>query len=203
MESRLRADRLGLAVNAGHVGSVLSSIDALPKSMGPKGLLKLHVLHRAGMHVQTVELIRAELNTEKNIDPEVGVRLARFAQDAGGSELATELLAPAIPSLISADWLEAALVLSSDIPNVDLEKECVERLESLFPGVPRALLASPEDTAESREIRRNRSGTRERTRGRSRRKSPHFTGSSRPRSASRANPIIRRCLMKSDRCGQH
>src|SRR5258708_952858 len=75
-------------INAGRIGAVLSAIDALPESMGSqKALLKIHVFHRAGLHLQALELIRAEVDAGRNFDPEVRVKLSRFAEDAGASEL--------------------------------------------------------------------------------------------------------------------
>ena len=124
-------------IRAGHLGSVFSSIESLPESMdSQKGILKIQLLHRAApqAQMQLLEMIRAELKTRDEIDPEMRVKLARLAEDMGDSDLASELLAPAIPLLTSQEWLESALLVARDIGNSMFEDECLKLLEASFPG---------------------------------------------------------------------
>jgi hypothetical protein len=124
-------------IKAGHLGSVFSSIESLPEAMNPqKGILKIQLLKQAApqAHLQLLDLIRAELKTRDEIDAEMRVKLARLSEDAGDSDLASELLAPAISLLTSQEWLESALLIARDIGNSMFEDECLKRLEASFPG---------------------------------------------------------------------
>ena len=123
-------------IKAGHLGSVFSSIESLPEAMNPqKGILKIQLLKQAApqAHLQLLDLIRAELKTRDEIDAEMRVKLARLSEDAGDSDLTSELLAPAISLLTSQEWLESALLVAQDIGSYALEDECFKHLETLFP----------------------------------------------------------------------
>lgn len=58
----------------------------------------------------------------RKLDATMRVKLARFAQDANASRLATELLAPAIAELDRLEELESALVVAHEIGSSELEQ---------------------------------------------------------------------------------
>lgn len=101
-------------IEAGLIGRVFSEIDALPDSLDPeKRFIKIQLLGRAKLAAQTLELLRQEVPTIPEDDPAVLVRYARFARDAGDSELCVKFLSAALPSLVAPEELELALVLST------------------------------------------------------------------------------------------
>jgi hypothetical protein len=69
-------------------------------------------MHRAGHYPQALQAIREEMGPGRKLDATMRVKLARFAQDANASRLATELLAPAIAELDRLEELESALAVA-------------------------------------------------------------------------------------------
>lgn len=128
------ADQWFAEIAKGRIGSVLSSIDALPEAMnGHKAGLKIQAFHRAGLLPQTVELVRAELNSGRNLSPEGRVKLALIAAEAGAHGLASEALGPAIGALNVQELLEPALTIAANLGETSLEDQCATRLERMFP----------------------------------------------------------------------
>jgi hypothetical protein len=130
-----RLDGWAQQIQAGLLGAAFSGIDGLPPSLNSeKRLLKIQLLSRAGLSAHMLEFLHQEVQVITEIDPEVLVQFARYAETAGDSELASQFLAPAIAVLASQEYLELASLVCSDIDNTVLEDACLRRLETLFPN---------------------------------------------------------------------
>lgn len=129
-----KADEWNRWIVEGHLGAVLKSIAALPALLdAEKPFLRIHVFHRAGLHVQALEEIEAwPINDNPN--PFTSVRLARIAADAGAALLAARHLKPAVERLDAYELLESALATAAEIGESGLEERVARRLERLFPG---------------------------------------------------------------------
>lgn len=127
----------------GQAGRALADVDALPPVTDPqKPFLRVQLLHKAGLHLEALALIRSEFLTRDELDPSNRVRLGRIAEDAGAAQLARELIAPCIDALENREDLESAL---STLEHRDeaLATRIATRLEARFPnaeGVRRHLL---------------------------------------------------------------
>jgi hypothetical protein len=145
-----RIDRWDASVREGRLGQVLREIDDLPPSFdGHKALLRIQMLHRAGFLMEALRAIREEMLAERKLDASLAVKLARIAQDANASRLASELLGTVVNVLDSQEDLESALATVHDTGTATLEEALAARLAALFPGSPgirqrerRALIAS-------------------------------------------------------------
>lgn len=127
-------------INKGMIGPALADIDRLPPLLDDsKAVLKAQLLHKAGQVEQSVSIIQNELAKRTDFPPELAMRLARIAMDAGASSLATRLIRRAAKDVRRSEWLEIALRLSKDIGDAELLRDIEERIASLFPD-SRALL---------------------------------------------------------------
>jgi hypothetical protein len=130
-----RLDQWAKRVESGRLGPVFSEIDGLPESLAPeKRLLKIQLLSRAALPVQMLELLKQEVPEITEINPDVLVRFARFAQQAGDPELASRFLVSAIPELTSQEDLGLASSICYEIDDGTLEDSCLRRIETLFPN---------------------------------------------------------------------
>lgn len=124
-------------VHAGRLGQALRDIEQLPSKLdGNKPYLRIQMLHRAGHFPQALQAIREELASGRKLDASMRVKLARIAQDANASRLASEILAPAVGELENREDLESALATAQQAGPADLEQRMAERLAAMFPGSP-------------------------------------------------------------------
>ena len=128
-----RVDEWDRWIAAGHVGRALSDVDALPPvANSQKAFLKLQLMHKAGLRLEALALIRSEFLTRDSLDASTRVRLGRIAETAGAARLAAELIEPCIEELESREDLESALGTFED-RDVALADRIAARLESRFP----------------------------------------------------------------------
>ena len=154
-----RLDQWDAWIRAGLLGRTLSDIDQLPaKCDESKPYLRIQVLHRAGQFPQALQSIREITALGCQMDASLRVKLARIAQATNASNLAAEILAPAVNELDSREDLESALATAHNLGSTQLELAVAERLGNLYPGSPglrlrrqRALLAS-RDYAKAADI---------------------------------------------------
>lgn len=128
-----RVDAWDRWIAIGQVGRALADVEALPPVIDPqKAFLRVQLLHKAGLRLEALALIRSEFLARDNLDPSTRVRLGRIAEDAGAAQLAAELIAPCIDMLESREDLESAL---GTLENRDdgLAARIAVRLEARFP----------------------------------------------------------------------
>jgi hypothetical protein len=124
-------------IREGYLGRVLREIQELPPAFDAnKPFLRIQMVHRAGHFNEALQAIRQELELGRNIDPSSRVKLARIAEDANASRLASELLGPAVDQLDSIEDLESALATAHDSGNEELEDRVAARLAVIFPNSP-------------------------------------------------------------------
>ena len=80
-----------------------------------------------------LRFLRQEVALGHDLDAPMRVKLAKIAQDANASNLAVEILSPAVAGLHSLDDLEIALATTQNAGSTELEKKVAERLNALFP----------------------------------------------------------------------
>lgn len=121
-------------ISIGRVGRAMTDVEALPSNMeSQKSFLKIQLLHKAGLQLEALALIRSELIVREDLDPSTRVKLGFIAKDAGAMQLASELILPCIDALQSCEDLEVALrVLGQS--NQALADRVVTQLEARFPN---------------------------------------------------------------------
>lgn len=130
-----RVDQWDRWISEGHVGLALRDITALPDSIdSQKPFLRIQIMAKAGLTLQALAAIRAELEEHHDFDPPSRVRLARIAANAGADRLAGELLSPVRDKLHGREDLESALKTLEGTGPEDLADDVATRLEALFPG---------------------------------------------------------------------
>ena len=129
-----RVDAWDQWIALGQAGRALADVDALPpETDAQKPLLKVQLLHKAGLRLEALAVIRSEFLARANLDPSTRVRLGRIAEDAGAARLAGELIGPCIDALESREDLEGAL---GTLQHWDqgLAARVAARLEARFPN---------------------------------------------------------------------
>ena len=122
-------------VRNGRSDLAMASIDALPETMNRyKPRLKAQVLYQAGRYAEAVEIIRSMRTTNPSFDATLQAQFARFAVAGGDLSLAHELLITCLPKLTRQETLEQALSVALSLRAVDLEEECLRRLEVSYPA---------------------------------------------------------------------
>ena len=130
-----RVDQWERWLQEGRVGRAIQDVNALPDKLdSQKGFLRAQLLSRAGLAPQALALIEEELRTQKDLDPYSRTKLARIAENANASRLATQLLQPAIDKLEKREHLATALGVACDIGDPELENLVIARIDALFPG---------------------------------------------------------------------
>lgn len=105
-----RVDAWDRWIALGQAGRALADVDALPPVTDPqKPFLRVQLLHKAGLRIEALALIRREFLARDELDPSTRVRLGRIAEDAGAAQLAAELIAPCVDALESREDIESAL----------------------------------------------------------------------------------------------
>ncbi len=129
-----RVDEWDQWIAHGQVGRALADVDALPPvTDDQKPFLRVQLLHKAGLRLEALALIRSEFLARDEIDPSTRVRLGHIADDAGAARLAVELIAPCIDALESREDLESALG-TLDHRDEALSARIATRLEARFPN---------------------------------------------------------------------
>jgi hypothetical protein len=130
-----RVDQWEAWIRAGHLGRALRDIEKLPAKLDAnKPYLRIQVLYKAGHFPQALQAIRDAVIPDSKLDGSLQVKLARIAEDANASRLASEILAPAVDKLESQEDLESALATAQDTGSAELEEKVVRRLAAMFPG---------------------------------------------------------------------
>ena len=128
-----RVDAWDQWIATGQAGRALADVDALPPvTDDQKPFLRVQLLHKAGLRLEALALIRSEFLARDDIDPSTRVRLGRIAEDAGAARLAGELIAPCIDALESREDLESALG-TLEHRDEALAVRIATRLEARFP----------------------------------------------------------------------
>lgn len=147
-----RVGRWDQWIRDGSLGQVLREIEDLPPTFDAHKLfLRIQMLHKAGFSNPALEAIRNELTNGRNPDASTRVKLARIAQDANASNLASDLLALAVDHLDGMEDLESALATAYDSGCAELEERIASRLAIMFPNNPgilarkRRIMASARD----------------------------------------------------------
>ena len=131
----VQVDQWDAWVREGRLGQALNAVDALPEQFDDhKPFLRIQLLHRAGHLQHALQAIREEIALGRALDGCSRVKLARIAEDADASALASQILGPAIDALDNREDLESALVTARNIGSDLLEEQVAARLNSLFPG---------------------------------------------------------------------
>jgi hypothetical protein len=129
-----RVDTWDRWIALGQVGRALADVDALPQVTDTqKPFLRVQLLHKAGLRLEALALIRSEFVARDELDPSTRVRLGRIAEDAGAALLAGELIAPCIDALESREDLESALG-TLEHRDEALAARIAIRLEARFPN---------------------------------------------------------------------
>jgi hypothetical protein len=124
-------------ISEGRLGRALRDLEQLPPNLASqKAYLRIQLMHRAGHFPQALEAIRQEMRPGHELSGSLRVKLARVAQDADASRLATELLTPAIDELNRIEELESALGIAHDAGAAELEQRIADRLAALFADSP-------------------------------------------------------------------
>lgn len=124
-------------ISEGRLGRALRDLEQLPASLASqKAYLRIQLMHRAGHFPQALEAIRQEMRPGHELSGSLRVKLARVAQDADASRLATELLTPAIDELNRLEELESALGITHDAGAAELEQRVADRSAALFADSP-------------------------------------------------------------------
>lgn len=128
-----RVDDWDRWIALGQVGRALTDVNALPPVIDvEKPFLRVQLLHKAGLRLEALTLIRSEFLARDDLEPSVCVRLGRIAKDAGAARLAGELIAPCIDALESREDLESALGTLEHLDEA-LATRVAARLEDHFP----------------------------------------------------------------------
>jgi hypothetical protein len=109
------------------------------------------MLHKAGRFGESLRAIREELTSGRKIDASSRVKLARIAQDANASRLASEVLVPAVDHLSSMEDLESALATAYESGYGELEERIASRLAVIFPNSPGILARKRRTMAAARD----------------------------------------------------
>lgn len=113
----------------------MASIDGLPEALNRyKPRIKAQVLYQAGCCAEAVEIVRAIWTTNRKLDPNLQVQFARFAVAGGDLPLARDLLVDCLPRLTRQEKLEQALTVALSLRSIDLQDECLRRLEVSYPA---------------------------------------------------------------------
>ena len=132
-----RVGRWDQWIREGYLGKALREIQELPPLFDMhKSFLRIQMLHKAGFFSESLGAIREELMGGSKMDASSRVKLARIAQDANASRLASELLSPAVDQLDSMEDLQSALATARDSGYGELEERIASRLDSAFPNSP-------------------------------------------------------------------
>jgi len=129
-----RVDAWDQWIALGQAGRALADVEALPPVIdGQKPFLRVQLLHRAGLRLEALALIRSEFLARDELDASTRVRLGRIAEDAGAAQLAAELIAPCVDALESREDLESALGTFEHRDDA-LAARIATRLEARFPN---------------------------------------------------------------------
>jgi hypothetical protein len=131
----MKVDQWNAWIREGRLGQVLRDIDHLPTALDQsKPYLRIQMLHKAGHVPQALQAIREYITSGARLEQPIRVKLARIAQDANASALATQILSPAVEELNSCEDLESALATAHDAGSAELEEKLAARLEAMFPA---------------------------------------------------------------------
>lgn len=103
-------------IERGIIGPILAEIDALPAALDrTKSLLKLQVMHKAGLHPMVEQTLRTEPALAENLAPLPSLQVAEMAADAGAADIARSLIQKIAVERLPLEALEGAMALAKRI----------------------------------------------------------------------------------------
>ncbi|OPY99223.1 hypothetical protein A5906_26195 [Bradyrhizobium sacchari] len=122
------------AIARGVIGPILAEIDTLPSSLdGIKPLLKVQMMHKAGLQPMVEQALRAELGLIENLAPVPALQVAEMAAEAGATDIARNLVQKIAFDRLPLESIEAALTLSKRIGEPGTIQKCEEILQERHP----------------------------------------------------------------------
>jgi hypothetical protein len=121
-------------INRGVVGPILNEIDALPDDLNDiKPLLKLQMMHKAGLHPMVEQMLKAEPHLIETLAPLPSLQVAEMAADAGAPDIARRLMQRVAFEQLPAEAIEFALALAQRVGEPVSAQHCEELLHQTFP----------------------------------------------------------------------
>lgn len=118
----------------GVIGPILTEIDSLPTRLdGIKALLKIQMMHKAGLQPMVEQALRAEPGLIENLAPVPALQVAEMATEAGAPDIARGLLQKVDLDRLPLEAIEAALVLAKRVGEPRTIQKSVEVLQKRHP----------------------------------------------------------------------
>jgi len=116
-------------IERGTIGPILAEIDALPAALDrTKPLLKLQVMHKAGLHPMVEQTLRKEPALAENLAPLPSLQVAEMAVDAGAADIARSLIQRIAVERLPLEALESAMALAKRTG----EQASIDKIETLL-----------------------------------------------------------------------
>ena len=122
-------------IERGIIGPILAEIDALPAALDrTKSLLKLQVMHKAGLHPMVEQTLRTEPALAENLAPLPSLQVAEMAADAGAADIARSLIQRIAVERLPLEALEGATALAKRIGEQGSIEKIVAMLSERYPA---------------------------------------------------------------------
>ena len=122
-------------IQRGVIGPILTEIDALPAALdGIKPLLKLQMMHKAGLHPMVEQSLRTKPALAENLAPLPSLQVAEMAADAGAADIARGLTQRIAFDRLPLEALESALALAKRIGEPGSIEKCEALLKEKYPA---------------------------------------------------------------------
>jgi len=122
-------------IQRGVIGPILTEIDALPAALaGIKPLLKLQMMHKAGLHPMVEQSLRTKPALAENLAPLPSLQVAEMAADAGAADIARALTQRIAFDRLPLEALESALALAKRIDEPGSIEKCETLLSEKYPA---------------------------------------------------------------------
>jgi hypothetical protein len=122
-------------IKRGVIGPILAEIDALPDALdGIKPLLKLQMMHKAGLHPMVEHMLRTEPHLVENLASLPSLQVAEMAADAGAPDIARKLLQKIAFDQSPMEAIEGALALAKRIAEPGSIQNCEGLLREKYPA---------------------------------------------------------------------
>lgn len=128
-------ERWVVGIERGIIGPILAEIDALPAALDRiKPLLKLQVMHKAGLHPMVEQMLRTEPALAKNLAPLPSLQVAEMAADAGAADIARSLIQRISIDRLPLEALESAMALAKRIGQQGSIEKIAALLSEKYPA---------------------------------------------------------------------
>ena len=122
-------------IERGIIGPILAEIDALPAALDRiKPLLKLQVMHKAGLHPMVEQTLRTEPALAENLAPLPSLQVAEMAADAGAADIARRLIQRISIDRLPLEALESAMALAKRIGQQGSIEKIAALLSEKYPA---------------------------------------------------------------------